>query len=450
MRRLAVAISLALLAGALQPPMPAAGAGQPDVLVIYTDDQSARTLAAMPIVRDQLVAKGTRFPNGFVTNPLCCPSRASLLTGTYNHTNGVYNNHGADGLAAFDDSSTIATWLDQAGYRTGLFGKYLNGYGDIAPYTPPGWDRWFAFTQPGYYGFKVDDDGTIVAYDQPAYSTSVVANRVEDFIRNTPSGTPLFAYVAPYVPHNPAEPAQQDLHTWDSLPRWRPRSYDEKDVSDKPGWVRHLPHLTRTIKRLIDRQRRRQFDALTSLDREIGGILQALEDTGRIHNTLIVFASDNGYLWGEHRIWGKNVAYDASVRVPYVVRYDPLTSGTENEAIALNIDIAPTAADMAGVASPGVDGTSLVPLLDGSSSSLRSRFLIEHGPGGKAPAFCAVRSVDALFVRYTTGAEEFYNYKADPWELRNRAGAPAASERVRDMRVADRNLCSPEPPGFNW
>jgi arylsulfatase A-like enzyme len=159
----------------------------------------------MPDTMSDIVTPGVLFQKGFVTNPLCCPSRASILTGTYNHTNGVWSNHLPGGFGSFDDSSTVATWLHNAGYRTGLFGKYLNGYGEAAPTNvPPGWTDWHAFVDPGYYDFEMDDNTALTTYtsDQGVYASDLLAQDTVDFIRSN-AGTPWLAYVAPFVPHSP-------------------------------------------------------------------------------------------------------------------------------------------------------------------------------------------------------------------------------------------------------
>ena len=178
-----------------------AGSTPPNVLMVVTDDQAAGTVKRMPYLRD---AEGwTRFDSFYVNNPLCCPSRATMLTGLYSHHTGVETN---DDAPRFDDSSTLATWLDAAGYETGLFGKYLNDYpwGRGSDYVPQGWDRWAAFKgDPGYYDYTLIGSRGRERFGRAAadYSTDVLANRTADFIAD--AGEPFFAYYAPYAPHSP-------------------------------------------------------------------------------------------------------------------------------------------------------------------------------------------------------------------------------------------------------
>jgi N-acetylglucosamine-6-sulfatase len=184
-----------------------ARAAQPNIVLIVTDDQRWDTLAHMPTVQSELAGRGVSFENGFVTNPLCCPSRASILTGAYSHTNRVYMNDGfMGGFNGFRDESTVATWLDDAGYETALVGKYLNGY--PGSYVPPGWDRWVAFTKTGYcrYGFNIDGEDFPIT-DQTTYSTDFLSQEAVSFLQAAPR--PFFLYFAPFAPHEPATPAER-------------------------------------------------------------------------------------------------------------------------------------------------------------------------------------------------------------------------------------------------
>ena len=176
-------------------------------------------------------------------------------------------------------------------------------------------------------------------------------------------------------------------------------------------------------------------------------IVQALRQTGRLRNSIILFTSDNGYLWGEHRWTGKIVPYEESIRVPYVVRYDRWTAvPREDPRQVLNVDIAPTFAQMAGADAPGVEGRSLTPLLDGSATSWRHAFLIEHA-GRKVPAYCGAHTRKYLYVKYSTGEEELYDLRSDPYQLENRAADPAYRAALEDMRTRLRALCQPPTPG---
>ena len=442
-------------------PTPASG---PDVVLILTDDQRADTLSAMPNVRSLLGDRGVTFTNGFVANALCCPSRANILKGAYSHSTRVYQNGGTYGpMSSFDDRSTMATWLDGGGYRTAFVGKYFNGYDPSrASYVPPGWDRWVAFatTDIGggrYLDYGLSIDGTYRTYGSATadYSTDVLATFAESFIRGTPADTPLFLEFAPYAPHEPATPAPRHATMFGNLPTHRPPSFGEVDVSDKPAYIRSVPTFRQGNIDRIDSIRRKQYQSLLAVDEAVARIVQALQDTGRLATTMIVFTSDNGFLWGEHR-WGttgqmnKQVPYEESIRVPFVVRYDPLvTTPRVDPDLVLNIDIAPTFAALAGVSAPGAEGSSMLPLLASPTAAWRSDFLIEHHVTN-VPSYCAVRNQTTLYVRYGTGEQELYLLDTDPFQLMNRANDPAYAQTVSAMRARAQSLCSPPPPGYSF
>ena len=444
-------------ADAPDPARAEAPASRPNIVLVVTDDQRARTLSLMPQLRRRLSDRGVRFSRAFVPNPSCCPSRVSFLTGTYSHTNGVWKNSGPyGGFEAFDDLSTLATWLDDAGYRTGLFGKYLNGYREPG-FVPPGWDEWFAFMAGDgrtYYGFDASVNGERVDFPESEYSTVTTYERTVDFIRAAPPGQPVFAMWTPVAPHRPFVPEERYADAPIQLQPWRPPSYNERDVSDKSGWLRRTDRLDAAQRAAIDEDRIGQYRTLLSVDDGVAEIVKALRQTGRLSNTLIVFASDNGLMWGEHRLRHKAAPYDGATRVPMVVRHDdaidPALAGTTAGSLVLNIDVAPTVADIAGLEpSAPVDGRSFAPVLDGSSRKVRARFLVEHAHGG-VPAFCGARSRRELFVRYTGGDEEYYRLDADPWALENVVDDRAWRANVAELRRYARRMCRPRPPGFSW
>ena len=428
-------------------------ATRPSILLIVTDDQRWDTLWAMPHVRDLLENRGTTFSNAFVVNPLCCPSRSSILTGDYSHTTGVYRETPPFGaFQSFHDGSTIATWLHDQGYTTGLFGKYIDAYQHAAltGYVPPGWDRWAAFVRSRYLDYKLTIDGHIQTYGDDAsdYSTNVLGSLAERFIRDTPG--PIFVEYAPAAPHAPAIPEARFQGAFANLPPWRSASYDEPDVSDKPSYIRDLPPLSDDVRAAVDGFRQNQYRTLQSVDSQVEALVGALRDTGRLGNTLIVFTSDNGISWGEHRWVKKEVPYEESIRVPLVVRYDPMTAvdpGATSSALALNIDIAPTIAAVAGVPA-STDGRSLLPVLGGEAAGWRTRFLIEHMEGSNpVPTYCAVRTDHYLYARYATGERELYDLQADPFELTNvvNENATLSNDLQGDLNA----LCDPAPPGYH-
>ena len=428
--------------------------GPPDVVLIVTDDQRWDTLWAMPVVSQRLAARGVTFSEAFAVNPLCCPSRASILTGNYSHTHLVYRQDPPFGrFDWFDDASTLATWLDDAGYRTGLFGKYIDGgqHAAVTGYVPPGWDRWEAFVHAEMYDYGLTIDGTVRRYGTAPneHSTEVLADEAVAFIRETEG--PLFLVYAPAVPHAPAIPSPGDEDAFAELAPARPGSFDEPDVSDKPAWVRDLPRLNPGDEAEIDAFRRDQYRSLLGVDRAVGEILGALEEDGRLENTLVVYTSDNGILHGEHRWTKKEAPYEEAIRVPLVLSWDAAgwTARTET-ALALNIDVGPTIAEAAGASAPSTDGESLLPLLDGRSPAWRRDFLIEHLEGtNPVTTYCAVRTARWKYVRYATGEEELYDLEGDPFELENVASLPLEAETLDRLRARLRELCVPPPPGYD-
>ena len=404
-------------------------APRPDIVLVLTDDQRADTLWAMPTVQSELVDRGVSFPNAFVVNPLCCPSRASILTGNYSHSTGVFRNdppHG--GFEAFDDRSTLATWLHDAGYRTALVGKYLNGY--RGAYVPPGWDHWFVtFGGDHYYGYTASVDGELrkASNDPSAYSTNVLADDADAFVRSTEPDRPLFLCFTPHAPHDPATPAPDDAAAFDDLAAWRPESFDEPDVADKPAHIRKRDRFDAAMRAEVDRFRRDQHRSLLAVDRAVGRILQALDQTGRLARTFLVFTSDNGMHWGEHRWDTKIVPYEESIRVPFVIRSGAgIDAPRLDERIVLNIDLAPTFAELARATSPGCDGNSLLELLAGSVGPWRRDFLVEHLGLNRpqVPTYRAVRTDRYVYVQYGTDEAELYDLEHDPLQLDNRARGP--------------------------
>jgi N-acetylglucosamine-6-sulfatase len=453
---------------------------RPNVVVILTDDQRWDTLWSMPHVHALLQEHGVTFANSFVSDSLCCPSRASILTGDYAHTTGVYDNHAPNGgeprfRKSGDQASTLATWLHHAGYETGLFGKYLNAYrGGV----PPGWDRWTSFETVGhrkrngpypeaaaYHDYDVYTNAPGACGSEPAcrlphsvsaYSTVYFGNATTRFIDTAPANRPIFAYYAPYAPHAPSFPQRRYAGRFANLKPYRPPSYDEANMSDKPSWMRALPRFTTLYDRQIDADRRAQYETLVTVDNEVAAIVGALRRTHRLAHSVILFASDNGVSWGEHRLKAatKQTAYDEDLRVPLVVRYEPYTSTPRvDRHLVVNVDWAPTLAAIAGAAHPPVEGRSFAPLLgDGRlATPWRTQFLIEHlngVPPSIVPTFCGIRSTRYMYAYYQGGQQELYDLRRDPYELTNIASRPAEAPLVRRMQILVDRECNPPPPDY--
>jgi N-acetylglucosamine-6-sulfatase len=405
-------------------------AARPNIVLVVADDQRWDTLDAMPAIGRRLVEGGVTFRNAFATTPSCCPSRVSFLTGRYSHTTGVLDGSTANapgGAPAFDDRSSLATWLDDAGYRTGMVGKYLNDYGELPEgYVPPGWDEWFALAdrapQIRYYDYRLNENGSLVAYgDEPDdYSTRVLERKAVEFVRGD---GPFFLYLAPIAPHPPSIPDPVDAAA--GVPPWTPPpSFDEADVSDKPG--RAVPPVDRAE---VETIRQDMLRSLAGVDRAVDAVAAAIDAAGRSEETYFIYTSDNGFLWGEHRRTGKVWPYEESIRVPLVIRAPGSTATRTEDGLALNIDVAPTIADLAGVeAGLAMEGTSLVPVLAGEEGVARDRFVIEFlgfAPG--VPPYVGLRLERWVYVEYRGGDRELYDLRTDPYQLDNLlAGATTA------------------------
>lgn len=411
------------------------GERRPNVIVIVTDDQRADQLEGMDNVHRLLAGHGVTFSNAFVTTSFCCPSRASILTGQYSRTHGVWGAGGAQnghrGTASFDDDSTVATWLDDAGYHTSLAGKYLNGYGGWSPMWPPGWDDWFAFASlrsAVYYDYDVNDNGRTVHFGTEAedYSTQVLADHAAAQIAD--SDAPLFLYLAPVAPHDPRMPALEDAAAEPPEWSWAP-SVNEEDLSDKP-WGQGAP---KEEMRKLEWFRSSAYRSLLSVDRMVGQLIDALRDAGELQDTIIIFTSDNGFLYGEHRLLGKIWPYEESIRVPMIVRVPWIDRPVVRDEMVLNIDIAATVAELAGV-DPGLaqDGRSLLPLLKSRDPKWRDAFLVEYLDDPReevaTPRFVALRTTNHMYIEYDNGDIELYDLAADPYQLDNLAGDPAVAE----------------------
>jgi N-acetylglucosamine-6-sulfatase len=447
-------LAAAVLASAVLTSEATAAAAQPNIVLVLTDDQRWDTLWAMPTVNEQLVARGVTFTNAFASNPLCCPSRATILTGRYSQLTRVYTN---TNFGKFDDSSTIATWLRGAGYRTALVGKYLNRY--EGPYIPPGWNEWIAFSRiANYFGYTLNVNGVPETFGalESEYSTDVLAARAASVVETTHPNTPLFLVYAPFAPHGrrgdrlAATPAPRHAGSFAPpvIAPWRPPSFGEADLSDKPRWIRRIAPLTPQRIAKGDFFRQTQLESLQAVDEAVGMLLEALETSGRLDNTMFVFMSDNGHTWGEHRWFNKGVFYEESLRVPMVVRYDPLTGDARGDAhLVANADLAPTFAELAGIPAPGVQGRSLLPLLQRSGGGWRGHILLES-LFDPIPAACGFRTSRYTYAQYAPGHEELYDLAVDPYQLDNLSARPLARRAIVDFRAQVRTECRPRPPGF--
>jgi N-acetylglucosamine-6-sulfatase len=449
-----------------RPPRVTTTVRRPNVVVVLTDDLSKDLVRDMPHVR-RLRRAGATFTRYVVSDSLCCPSRASILTGRLPHDTGVFTNTRPDGgYAAFvrhrDGRAGFAGALSRHGYRTALMGKYLNGYPPGHGGIPPGWTDW-AGTGKAYaeYGYKLDEEGTPVAYGSAPrdYLTDVLARRGEAFI-DAAAGTdePFVLELATFAPHRPAVPAPRDL---DAFPHDRaPRgpAYDRAN-GNAPPWLAGRRPLPARTRRWIDRRHRDRARSVLAVDRLLAGVEAHLRADGLDRDTYVVFSSDNGFHMGEHRLLpGKLTAFDTDVRVPLIIAGPGIRPGMRIGALAQNTDLAPTLEALGGVRVPArTDGRSLVPLLRGRTpGDWRTAALIEHrhpprseaDPDGQdrgsgdPPSYEALRTRHATYVEYADGERELYDDRRDPAQTVNVYGRAGPRRRARlHRRLAALERC---------
>jgi arylsulfatase A-like enzyme len=424
-----------------------AAVAPPNVVVIITDDQRWDTMYGkqglgganvMPQVVSQLCNSGVLFKNAYATTSICAPSRSSLLSGQYAHNHGVHGNLAPSGAVAFNDTATLATALDAAGYRTGLYGKYLNDYNRLwpnggTPYEPPGWDEWHAFKIPAYFNYTLVENGVEVPFGSAVadYSTDVIKSKAVTFIKTSVNNQqPFFLYFAPYAPHKPYTPAPRHAGMFATLPNFRPPNYNEADTTDKPAWLVNRPQLTPAELAQIDTDRRGYLETLQSVDDAVSSIMMNLNTLGVAQNTMVIFVGDHSYFWGEHRIDGKGTAYEENVRIPLVIRYPPLAPAARIESrLVLNVDLTATILQITGAAAPHPpDGVSLVPILANQQVPWRTNFLTEAWDAEAVPTqpyWSGIHEGNWAYSELRSGEVELYDIVTDPFQLSNQASNPA-------------------------
>ncbi|HUR57458.1 MAG TPA: sulfatase [Opitutaceae bacterium] len=435
--------ALLLLGASVLSATPMRGADdRPNILFVLLDDLRWDALGATghPAIKtpaiDRIAKEGMTFRNAFVTTPVCFPSRASFLTGQYTHRHGI--KVGKDCGPQSHALITFPLLLQRAGYRSGFFGKWHLGGDTGAP--PPGFDRWVGLKEQGeYINPLLNIDGRMERVE--GYLTDLLSDQVIDFIRQ-PATKPFLAYLSHKAPHAPFTPAERHKALFADMPIVRASSstdaWEGKPVLRRPGVKLNPrdPDVTTTDENIRD-----QLRCIMAVEEGMQRILQTLESTGQIDRTVIVFTSDNGYFWGEHGLGGKHGPYEEALRVPLLVRYPPLIkAGARTDALALNIDIAPTLLALAGVpAEPGMQGLSLMPILRGEARAVRTSFLAEFYLGTGTARFLtwrAVRDERWKYVRYTGHPEmdELYDLQADPAEMKNLVDDPAGNPRVPGLQ----------------
>jgi N-acetylglucosamine-6-sulfatase len=458
-----------------------AASSKPNIIMFTTDDQTVRDMVAMPKTQALIGNSGATFPHAFVSMSLCCPSRVTVQTGQYAHNHGVMGNTPPQGgYGRFNDKNDLPLWLQAAGYRTIHIGKMPNGFGENGTgptYVPPGWGPYAGGTGPSskgefygfigppssYTGFTLDENGVDKVYNADDYSTDVYADLAADRIDNHLahfSGSPFYMQVQFFAPHDPATPATKYANAFATAPLPIDGSFNEKDVKDKPGWIRAIRRFGPGLIAKIQARYQHRLETLLSVDDAIQKIVGDLAAKGVLDNTYLIFTSDNGFMQGQHRLHqGKFAPYDPSVQVPLEIRGPGIPAGGQPRAMVWNGDITSTILQAAG-ASPGLpqDGRSLLPYAQDPNLRSTRPILLETGPpgatfepgtaaaakaGGRrvhfskyvknldqdhtaqiaraivAPRYRAIRTGRYLLVKYSDESRELYDLSHDPLELRS-------------------------------
>jgi N-acetylglucosamine-6-sulfatase len=452
---LAAGVALALSSSSDEPsadPQPE----RPNVVLIMLDDQDAWSPRVMPKLASELAGRGVTFERFFATLPLCCPSRATMLTGQYAHNHGIWSND-ADGMG-FEDPTDLPIALQGAGYRTAWVGKYLNEYGrtpETKHEIPTGWDRWSASVEASdgsawaakwdsafhrMFGFQLNHNGRIHRYEgRPReYQTDVLARLAAGEIRKSARRQePFFTVLSLLAPHNetssqigPPNPRPAPRHEGrfqDRRFRAAP-SFNESDVRDKPRFLRNPP-INREASFDLQTNFRSRLGSLLSVDDAVHRILRTLVRAGELGNTYVLYTSDNGFMQGEHRLRGKGELYEESVRVPLIVRGPDVPRGEVRTQVVGNIDLAPTILQIAGIDDPvrNLDGESLLPYLRSARHRTDRGILLEN------PDSEGIRTRRYVYIEHHPDGGgigyELYDLRHDPYQLQNLLGPDDTSTR---------------------
>ncbi|HEY7369699.1 MAG TPA: sulfatase [Thermoanaerobaculia bacterium] len=454
----------------------------PNIVVFLTDDQrqDAMSVAGNRILKtpnmDRIAAEGVRFTESFVTNSLCGPSRASFLTGLYSHAHGVISNADPPAFGhqkGIEGHPTYPELLQKAGYRTAVVGKWhLRG-------TPQGFDHWVIFPWQGeYHDPEMIANGATIRLR--GHSEDVTGDQALAFLRSLPKEERPFCLLVHFkAPHRSWEPPARFLETFADTVIPTPRTFEDRlagrpeavrratmaiaDMGDfeKRGVPRDLPveeRKRRNLQELV----KNYYRVLLAVDENVGRILDELEKRGLTRDTVVVYSSDNGFFLGEHGLFDKRLMYEPSIRVPMLLRYPArVAPRVENAHMVLNVDLAPTLLELAGVAAPsGLHGRSFVPLLEGRPVHWRDDFLYEYY---EYPAAHCVRKNRGVrdgrwkLIHFWQPPEEWelYDLRSDPDETRNLVSEPGHAETVRRLRrrleelrreLGDAEPASLEPP----
>src|SRR5215208_4731301 len=454
--------ALVLLPGAAAQAAHDATAPRPNIVVVWSDDQTLEEMRFLPKTQALIGREGVTFTNYFDSFSLCCPTRATFLTGQYAHSNGVEGNAlPSGGYYKLDSTKTLPVWLQRAGYRTALVGKYLNQYGTRNPAeVPPGWTDWHGSVDPTTYrysNFTLNENGRLTTYcatgTAECYSTDVYTQKAVEIIRaSAPSAQPFFLWVTPLAPHSgqprdpddppnlaSPSPAPRYANRYANEPLPMPPSFNEADVSDKPRGIRNRALLGPARINAIRENYQQRAESLLAVDDMVEQIVGALRASGELGNTLLMFSSDNGFFHGEHRVPnGKVLLYEPSIHLPLLIRGPGVPRGQRRTQLAVSADWAPTILAAAHATATGrvLDGASLWPLILDPGKELGRDIVLENGPGARN--FKALRTLHYKYAEYANGDRELYDLIRDPSELTNVVADPrnAALQAILATRLA--------------
>jgi N-acetylglucosamine-6-sulfatase len=493
----APAVTLSAVQSGSPAPTPQAQQSRPNIVMIMADDMRKGDLRWMPKTRQLIASQGAQFANSFASYPLCCPARASFLTGEYTHNHHVWSHRPPYGFTSFDDDSTLPRWLRGAGYNTLFLGKYLNGYGkrpladgsSSVRYVPPGWTEWRGSIDGGlpsddpmngstyrYWDMTLNVNGTLESH-QGQYSTRLIGRQSTDLIKKyAPKAEPFFLWASYVAPHHglprefddppdvtrddgkithivtPAVPSEvrgrfdAQISRADGLP-------SERDVSDKPVFIRNLPPINKLEQTAMLEAARQRAEAVSVLDAQVSRTIKTLSATGELDNTIVMFTSDNGYFQGEHRMrQGKTLPYEPSLRTPLLMRGLGIPHGVTRYSPFLTIDFAPTILDAAGAAlRNSIDGQPRLGVARHGDSGWKRPVLTETGPRSTVtaaaeskpplrldsttsddkPYSVGVRTRRYLYVEHLSGEKELYDMRKDRAQVRSVVDRPVYAKDRR-------------------
>lgn len=470
-------------------------AARPNIVMIMADDMRADDLRFAPNLRTLVAQQGVSFDNSFSPYPLCCPARTSFLTGRYAHNHGVLWHTAPYGFGAFNDSTTMATSLQAAGYNTMFIGKYLNGYGvhrsrvtgkASYKYVPRGWTEWYAsFENPrvkrihgdtyNYFDSPYNINGRVRNSYRGKYQTNVLGKFATKLTRKyAKRPAPFFMWLSFLAPHvgSPSErgdpnwvrndAGERVLYDTPARPKWVRGKFDrmvtqspglpanggpaEADVSDKPGFIRGRPEFNAAERSALLKVARQRAEAIYVMDQQIGKLIATLKATGQWESTVLMFTSDNGYLMGEHRIpYGKVKVHEPSLRVPFLVTGPGLRSGSTRHDPITTVDATATILEIAGARPPFVaDGVSRWPTIVRGDQGWTAPVVTEgmYTTAGSAPGFTDARSHIGIrtarysMVKYRSGETELYDLSRDAAEMDNSWDDPAYESARQDLDAA--------------